>query len=76
MIQKFSKDSKERQILADFYNLCQNFWLVEDNDKYWDNMINAVDDFCKKHDNNRFAMKLGLALIEFKEEELRCLEQI
>lgn len=61
---KFEKDSEEWQMFTDFWALCQKYWEIEDSDEYWEQSINAADDFCKKYNgkNGFFVKKLASAL--------------
>jgi hypothetical protein len=42
---KFDKGSEKWMMFMDFWKLCQKHWEPEDNDEYWDNLINDCDDF-------------------------------
>lgn len=63
---KFEKGSEEWQMFTDFWVLCQQYWKIEDNDEYWEQSINAEEDFCKKYKGNNgfFARKLANALAD------------
>ncbi len=65
----FGKTSPEWQMFRDFWNYCQKYWTPEENDEYWDELINAGDAFCKKYGNSIFPRKLIMAFIEKLEEE-------
>ena len=70
-IKKFDKDTAERQMFVDYWDLCQKCWIPENNDDYWKNIIKQGDDFCKKHSKIQLAVRLVVALIETKEAEMR-----
>lgn len=39
----FEKEGRERQFFAEFYKICQKYWVPEDNDDYWKAAIEATD---------------------------------
>ena len=45
---KFSKGSEEFVLFGEFYKLCQKHWKPEENQKYWDDLKEAVDKLCEK----------------------------
>ena len=63
---KFSKGSEEWQMFMDYWELCQKYWEPEDNDEYWESLINAGDAFCKKYDS-QYARDLVLAFMASRE---------
>ena len=70
----FDQKSIERSILADYYHLCEDFWIPEplqkDNpDDYWGQLIKAADAFIAKYDGNVFARNLAMALMDTKNQE-------
>jgi hypothetical protein len=70
----FDQKSIERSILADYYHLCEVFWIPEplqkDNpDDYWGKLIKAADAFIAKYDGNVFARNLAMALMDTKNQE-------
>lgn len=69
----FSKNSKERQMFVDFWNLCQKHWVPENNDKYWDEVVKDVYDFVEKHGAVEMSSHLGVALVNTLEEKERKL---
>ena len=68
---KFNKGSEEWLMFMDFWQLCQKYWQVETNDKYWENLINSANDFCVKYKEISLSRKLALALIEAMEENYK-----
>lgn len=36
---KFAKGSDEWMMFMDFWNLCQKFWISEDTDEYYEQLI-------------------------------------
>lgn len=59
---KFLKGSEEWMLFQDFWGLCQSFWLVEDTETYWEEMIDQVEEFRKKYPGE-FPKDLAYALI-------------
>ena len=66
---KFEKGSKEWRMFNEFWKLCQKFWIVEDDDAYWQEFISDMNDFYKKYDKSILAKGLGLALANLLDEE-------
>ena len=46
---EFPKGSEEYQMFVDYWNLCKKFWIVENNEEYWDSLIAEADKFYKKY---------------------------
>lgn len=70
----FDQNSIERSILADYYHLCENFWIPEpiedDNpDDYWGRLMKECDKFIQKYDGNIFARFIAHALMDSKNQE-------
>lgn len=70
---RFEKDSEEWRMFTEFWKICQQFWEPEDNDEYWDKVIDSTNEFHKKYKTNNdiFARKIVLALIDTLEEKAR-----
>lgn len=47
----FDKNGMERKMFADFYKMCEEYWIPEDTDEYWQTIIKATDDFVEKYKN-------------------------
>lgn len=45
----FSKDTKEREMFVEFWEMCQKYWISEDSDEYWQSIIKVTDDFVEKY---------------------------
>lgn len=63
---KFNKGSEEWIMFMDFWNLCQEYWEIEDTDEYWENLVKNADIFYRKH-NHRFARELAIAFVNYLE---------
>lgn len=70
MEKKFGKGTEEWQMFTDFWKLCQSYWVPEDKDEYWEQLMKDADSFCKVY-NSEFAKGIALAFINAKERELR-----
>lgn len=68
---RFEKGSEEWLMFREFWGICQKFWEPEDNDEYWEQAIDATNDFYKKYKENNeiFAKKIILAFIDTLEEK-------
>lgn len=65
----FPKGSKEWALFVDFWNICKKYWIVEDNESYWDNLIKDTHEFIKKYEEFPFAQKIGIAFIDCQDDE-------
>ena len=70
MEKKFAKGSSEWMMFMDYWALCQKYWEPEESDSYWENLIDATDDFYKKY-NTDFAKSLALTLVNELERKSR-----
>ena len=70
MEKKFAKGSSEWMMFMDYWTLCQKYWEPEESDSYWENLIDATDDFYKKY-NTDFAKSLALTLVNELERKSR-----
>ena len=66
---EFAKNSEERQMFVDYWNLCQEFWVPEDSDKYWNEVNKDVYAFLDKHAGIEMSSHLGVALIDTLQEK-------
>lgn len=67
MRKQLTKVDEEFQMFADYYKMYQDFYEPEDNDNYWQELIRAVDEFCKKY-KTKLAKDLAIAYINSREE--------
>ncbi len=51
---KFSKDSKEFQFFGEFWKLAQKYYVPEESDEYWDNLIKDCSSLCNKYKDTFF----------------------
>lgn len=55
----FDKLSKEREMFAEFYRICERYWDVKNTDEYWDALIHDTDKFVEKfRTEDMFALKI------------------
>jgi hypothetical protein len=66
---EFTKNSEERQMFVDYWNLCQKHWVPEDSDKYWDEVNKDVYAFLDKHAGIGMSSHLGVALVDALQEK-------
>ncbi len=73
MQKSFTKDSLERAMVVDLWDMFQKFWIPELKDIYWKELIAAVDEFTAKYQDipGNLATKIAVDFIEAKEAELR-----
>lgn len=70
MKQKFEKGSEMFFMFQDYWKLIQDFWTVEDNKEYWEDFVEAADEFYKKYPT-QYAKALAIALIDDRERSYR-----
>lgn len=66
---RFQKGSEEFLLFQDFWKLCQKHWIVENNDDYWQQLVNDANAFVEKYGEMSFAKILALAFMDAKEKE-------
>lgn len=70
---RFEKGSEEWLLFMDFWKICQEFWQPEENDEYWEKVIETTSEFHKKYKTNNdiFARKIALAFVDTIEEKAK-----
>ena len=73
MQKKFSPQSPEYTSVNQLLYLMQKYWLTEDNQRYWDSLVDDVVKYADKQgeDTKLFAQMFGLCLIDYFEEKHR-----
>ena len=66
MKKELKKGDTEYEIFNDYWKIVKEYNIPEDADEYWERLINAGDEFCKKYDC-QYAMDLILAFITSRE---------
>ena len=71
--QKFEKGTELHQMINDYLRLLQQFWVVEDAESYWEELMNAVYDFYGKYKSvdEVFSVTMALAFVDVLEEKAR-----
>lgn len=65
--QKFGKGTEEWLMFVDYWNYCQKYWVVEDCDEYWQDLIDDSNALCKKYQDIPLARKIVFAFCETQE---------
>lgn len=68
---KFVKGSPEWYMFQDYWKLCQKFWIPENNDKYWDDVVKESREFLQKYENITFSINLIIALLDNLESRIK-----
>lgn len=69
---KFLKGSEEWVLFMDYWALCQELWIPEDTDLYWNDVIKKSENFYKKHPT-KFALELATTLqLELERKMYKC----
>ena len=66
MKKELKKGDTEYDLFNDYWKLTKEFNIPEDNDEYWESLINAGNAFCKKYDS-QYAIDLMLAFMASRE---------
>lgn len=67
---KFQKGSDEWLMFTEFWQLCQKFWEVEEDDDYWWDLSKETDKFFLKYKHIPLAKEIALGLL--KAQEFKC----
>ena len=70
---KLTQNISETQLksnLTDFWMLCQEFWEIERNDRYWEKLVDETNKFHEKN-NNDFSKNIALAFLTKLENKYR-----
>ena len=69
----FDANGKERKMFAEYYKICEKYWVPRKDDIYWKELINLTDAFIAKFQDipGNLATKIAVDFIEAKEAELR-----
>lgn len=66
MRKQLTKADVDFQMFSDYYKIYQDFYVPEDDDSYWQELIRAVDEFYKKY-KTKLAKDLAIAYINSRE---------
>ena len=67
--QKFTNGSVEWFMFTTFWKLCQQFWIVENSDDYWQSLIDECNKFYNTFKDVGLSQQLTMALIEYLESK-------
>lgn len=59
--ERFENGSEEWLMFVEFWKMCQMYWKVEDNDKYWQELTAAIDGFYEKFKHIHLAKELAVS---------------
>lgn len=71
--QRFEKGTELHQMINDYLRLLQQFWVVEDTDIFWEEVMNAIYDFYGKYKSvdEIFSVTMALAFLDVLGEKSR-----
>lgn len=58
----FAKESMEFNMFTDFWRLSQTYYIPEQTEKYWDQLLNEIHVFAERYINISLATELAIAL--------------
>jgi len=64
---KHEKNSSEWKMIYELWIFFQKYWTPEDNDQYWEQLIDEADNFCKKFWNVPLSRFLVMAFLNYVE---------
>lgn len=70
MRKKLEKQDKEWQMFNDYYKIYQDFYVPEDNDEYWETLVDVSCEFANKYNTN-FARNIIIEYMESRERILK-----
>ena len=70
MRKQLARADEEFQMFADYYKIYQDFYVPEDNDTYWEELMRTCDEFSKKY-NTKFARELIFAYMISREDAFK-----
>lgn len=62
---KFSKNSIEWRMFGDIYQLVERYWIPEDKDEYWENVVSETDRLAEKYNNTSAQLFVNTFLSSF-----------
>lgn len=67
---RLTKDTKEFQMFAEYWQIYQEFYEADNSDAYWDKLTKRTDEFIKKY-QTQYARDLMFAFMDKQERELK-----
>lgn len=68
---KFEKGSEEWTMFQQYYILIQKYYIPDDTDKYWEDVIAEMGEFIKKYEKVPLARKIAMGFLDTMESELK-----
>ncbi len=68
MKKDFTKDTQEFEIMQSFMIILQKYYEPEDTDRYWDDVLETMDKFCKYYKNS-ICIYLMNAVLRYLEDK-------
>lgn len=71
--QRFEKGTELHQMINDYLRLLQQFWVIENTDIFWEEVMNAMYEFYGKYKSvdEIFSVTMALAFLDVLEEKSR-----
>lgn len=70
MRKQLTKQDADFQMFADYYKIYQDFYIPEERDGYWQELIKVADEFFKKYPSE-YAKDLMVAYMDSRERLYR-----
>lgn len=71
MKKKIEKGTEEFVMFSDFYKIIQDYYIVENSDKFFEEVKEKMDEFHKKYQNIPIAKHLAIAILDNLAEQER-----
>lgn len=71
---KFQKFSEEYMMFKDFWELCQKFWVPEEEDSYWEALVDETNIFLQKYQFLHIAKELAMSFSIAQDKRLKELK--
>ena len=59
------------RFMPEFWELVKKYWIVEESDEYWEDVINECDRLYQKYNCDQFVRKTVRAYIDYLEEKYK-----
>ncbi len=70
----FGKGTEEWMMFVEFWKMCKDYWIAEDTDEYWNELIQKSNEFSEKYKDiipGELSTKLVIAFCEAKDKEMK-----
>ena len=74
----FGKGTEEWMMFVEFWQMCKDFWIAENTDEYWNELIQKSNEFAEKYKDiipGDLPTKLAIAFCEAKDMEIKQKKQ-